>query len=228
MDEAPRPSQRARVIESHVSGPESPVKFTAGDLLGVGHRDQQRTTHVWVTDKSGHAGWVPDTCLDMTSEHAAVANRDLDTTDLAIVKDEIVDILEEAGGRRTAATPTGPPAGYRARCSSFSDTNDDAGKARPHPLPALMRYNARSAPRTVTITQSAHPYPGALSHLLGPPAAPPVHWRRERRRRRPRPNSLCPRHVAAAPRTSPMCPFVGGQAHRCTGCTSRSPYALIS
>lgn len=98
MDETPRPGQRARVIESHVSGPESPVKFTAGDLLGVGHRDQQRTTHVWVTDQSGHAGWVPDTCLEMTSEHGAVANRDFDATDLTIVKDEIVDVLEEAEG----------------------------------------------------------------------------------------------------------------------------------
>lgn len=97
MDNAPQPGRRARVIESHVSGPESPVTFTVGDLLGVGHRDQQRTTHVWVTDQNGHAGWVPETCLEMTSEHVAVATCDFDATDLTIVKDEIVDILEEAG-----------------------------------------------------------------------------------------------------------------------------------
>ena len=90
--------QRARVTESHVSSPQSPVKFTVGDILGVGHRDRQWTTYVWVTDQGGHAGWVPDTYLEMTGEREAVAIRDYDATELTIVKDEIVEVLEEAGG----------------------------------------------------------------------------------------------------------------------------------
>ena len=98
MDQAPQSTQRARVIESHVSSPQSPVKFAVGDVLGVGHRDRQWTTYVWVTDQGGHAGWVPDTYLEMTGEHDAVAIRDYDATELTIVKDEVVDVLEEAGG----------------------------------------------------------------------------------------------------------------------------------
>ena len=98
MDEAPQSVQRARVIESHVSSPQSPVKFQVGDILGVGHRDRQWTMYVWVTDQSGHAGWVPDTYLEMTDPREAVATRDYDATELTIVKDETVEVLEEAGG----------------------------------------------------------------------------------------------------------------------------------
>jgi SH3-like domain-containing protein len=98
MNESPQSPQRARVIESHVSSPQSPVEFVTGDILGVGHRDRQWTTYVWVTDQSGHAGWVPDSYLEMTSEHEAVAVRDYDATELTIVKDEIVEVLEETGG----------------------------------------------------------------------------------------------------------------------------------
>ena len=99
--------QRARVRESHVSSPQSPVKFIVGDILGVGHRDRQWTTYVWVTDQSGHAGWVPDTYLEMTGAHEAVAIRDYDATELTIVKGEIVDVLEEAGGWAHCRNATG-------------------------------------------------------------------------------------------------------------------------
>ena len=98
MDETAQSVQRARVLESHVSSPQSPVKFSVGDILGIGHRDRQWTSYVWVTDQGGHAGWVPDNYLQMTGEHEAVAIRDYDATELTIVRDEIVDVLEEAGG----------------------------------------------------------------------------------------------------------------------------------
>ena len=107
MDESPQSPQRARVRESHVSSPQSPVQFVVGDILGVGHRDRQWTTYVWVTDQSGHAGWVPDTYLEMTSAHEAVAVRDYDATELTIVKGEFVDVLEEAGGWAHCRNATG-------------------------------------------------------------------------------------------------------------------------
>lgn len=97
MEETSSP-QFARVLESHVSSPQSPVKFVVGDILGVGHRDRQWTTYVWVTDQGGHAGWVPDTYLEMTGDREAVAVRDYDATELTIVKGELVEVLEEAGG----------------------------------------------------------------------------------------------------------------------------------
>lgn len=98
MDDTGQSVQRARVLESHVSSPQSPVRFTVGDILGIGHRDRQWTSYVWVTDQGGHAGWVPDTYLEMTGEREAVAIRDYDATELTIVKDEIVEVIEEAGG----------------------------------------------------------------------------------------------------------------------------------
>jgi hypothetical protein len=90
--------QRARVVESRVTGPQSPITFTVGDILAVGHRDRQWTTYVWITDQNRHAGWVPDTHLDITGEHEAMAIRDYDATELTIVEGEIVDVIEEAGG----------------------------------------------------------------------------------------------------------------------------------
>ena len=72
---------RVRVVRSHVTSDPDPVRFVSGDVLSVGHHDQQWRSYVWCTGQSGHAGWVPDFYLEMT-----------------VAKGELLDVLEEAGG----------------------------------------------------------------------------------------------------------------------------------
>src|SRR5665647_1267454 len=79
-----------RVVRSHITSVPDPVRFVAGDVLGVGHHDQQRRSYVWCTDESGHAGWVPAFYLEMT-----------------VGPGELLDVLEEAGGRLRCRTSSG-------------------------------------------------------------------------------------------------------------------------
>jgi len=101
MDEMPK---RVRVIRSHITSDPDPVRFVAGDVLSVGHHDQQWRSYVWCTDQSGHAGWMPDFYLEMTGAHEATALRDYDATELTVGPGELLDVLEEAGGRRPRST----------------------------------------------------------------------------------------------------------------------------
>ena len=93
-----QPRQRVRVTRAHVTNAGDPVRFAAGDALEIGHRDRQWTSYVWCTDQSGHAGWVPDSYIEMTGEHEATALRDYDATELTVGEDEELEVIEEAGG----------------------------------------------------------------------------------------------------------------------------------
>jgi hypothetical protein len=102
----PQPS-RVRVTRAHVTNVSGPVRFAAGDALGVGHRDRQWTSYVWCTDPSGHAGWVPDSYIRMTGEHEATALRDYDATELTVGEGEELEVIEEAGGWLLCRTSLG-------------------------------------------------------------------------------------------------------------------------
>jgi len=95
MHDVPR---RVRVVRPHVTSDPDPMRFAAGDALSVGHHDQQWPSYVWCTDRSGHAGWVPHFFLEMTGAHEATALRGYDATELTVATDELLDVLEEAGG----------------------------------------------------------------------------------------------------------------------------------
>ena len=99
--------QRVRVMRSHISSVPDPVRFVPGDMLSIGHHDQQWRSYVWCTDQSGHAGWVPDFYLEMTGAHEATALRDYDATELTVGAGELLDALEEAGGWLRCRTSSG-------------------------------------------------------------------------------------------------------------------------
>ena len=90
--------QRVRVVRSHITSGPDPVHFVTGDALSVGHHDQQWRSYVWCTDQAGHAGWVPDFYIEMTGAHEATALRDYDATELTVGPNDVLDVLEEAGG----------------------------------------------------------------------------------------------------------------------------------
>jgi SH3-like domain-containing protein len=100
-------ARRVRVMRSHITSDPDPVRFVTGDVLSIGHHDQQWRSYVWCTDQSGHAGWVPDSRLQMTDTHEAIALRDYDATELTVAKGELLDVLEEAGGWLRCRTSRG-------------------------------------------------------------------------------------------------------------------------
>ena len=99
--------QRVRVLRAHVTNVSNPVRFAAGDALSIGHRDRQWTSYVWCTDQSGHAGWVPDSYIEMTGEHDATALRDYDAAELTVGEGEELDAIEEASGWMLCRTGLG-------------------------------------------------------------------------------------------------------------------------
>ena len=101
------PKQRVRVMRSHVTNDPDPVRFVTGEVLSIGHHDQQWRSFVWCTDQSGHAGWVPDSHIEMTGAREATALRDYDATELTVSKGEVLDVLEEAGGWLRCRTSSG-------------------------------------------------------------------------------------------------------------------------
>jgi hypothetical protein len=100
--------QRVRVTQSHVTSDPDPVRFRAGDALGVGHHDQVWTHYIWATDQAGRSGWAPDEYLQLDDDgHRATALRDYDSTELTVGRGEIVDVLDEAGGWYLCRTTSG-------------------------------------------------------------------------------------------------------------------------
>ena len=100
--------QRVKVIESHVTSDPNPIRFRAGDTLGVGHHDQVWQRYVWGTDQAGRSGWVPDEYLEIDADgHLATALCDYDSTELTVGRKEILDVLDEVGGWYLCRTQSG-------------------------------------------------------------------------------------------------------------------------
>ncbi len=100
--------ERVRVIEPHVTNDPNPVRFRAGDTLGVGHHDQVFTAYVWATDQAGRSGWVPDSYLEIAADgRTATARRDYDSTELTVGRKEVLEVLDEVGGWYLCRAGTG-------------------------------------------------------------------------------------------------------------------------
>jgi hypothetical protein len=99
--------QRVLVIRAHITSDPDPVRFVTGDVLSIGHHDQQWRSYVWCPDQSSHAGWVPDFYLEMTAAHEATALRAYDATELTVGPGERLDVLDEAGGWLRCRTSSG-------------------------------------------------------------------------------------------------------------------------
>jgi hypothetical protein len=100
--------RRVRVVQTHVTSDSNPIRFSAGETLGVGHHDQVWTEYVWGIDQAGRAGWVPDSYLEIAPDgETAVALRDYDSTELSVGRKQILEVLDEAGGWYLCRTETG-------------------------------------------------------------------------------------------------------------------------
>ena len=107
MDEQAR---KVRVTVSRVRDHIETVHFTQGDLLAVGHRNQQYPAFVWVATELGLHGWAPEAYLQMNGPTEAVALRDYDAGQLTVVAGETLEVLDVVDGWlrcRNAARVTG-------------------------------------------------------------------------------------------------------------------------
>jgi SH3 domain len=87
-----------RVITPHARDHIHNISFRAGDDLAVGHRNQQYPAYVWCATEDGQHGWVPERFIEITGDAEAVALCDYSAAHLTVVKDEVLDVLDEVGG----------------------------------------------------------------------------------------------------------------------------------
>jgi len=103
-----RRPMRVRVVEAHVTSDVNPVRFHAGDTIGIGHRDQIWRRYIWGTDQAGRSGWVPEEYLAANPDGCtAVARRDYDSTELTVGRGQVLDVLDDAGGWYLCRTDAG-------------------------------------------------------------------------------------------------------------------------
>jgi hypothetical protein len=91
MDEK---AKRACVTASRARDHIENIRFRVGDVLAVGHRNQQYPEFVWCASEDGHAGWVPEVRIQMTGPGEAIATSDYDASQLTVVKGELLDVVE--------------------------------------------------------------------------------------------------------------------------------------
>ena len=94
MDNEPR---RVRVTESRPRDHVVTIHIGPGDIVGVGHRNQQYPEFLWCASEDGHQGWVAESYLEMTSEKEAVALKEYDAAQLTVVEGELLDALDTQG-----------------------------------------------------------------------------------------------------------------------------------
>ena len=86
-----------RVTESRPRDHVETIRISPGDVVGVGHRNQQYPEFLWCASEYGLQGWVAEAYLEMTGEKEAVALREYDATQLTVVKGEVLDVVDRQG-----------------------------------------------------------------------------------------------------------------------------------
>ena len=90
-------SDKVRVVESRPRDHIVTIHVRPGDVVGVGHRNQQYPEFLWCGSEDGHQGWVAESYLEMSGEHEATVLREYDAGQLTVVKDEELDVLDQQG-----------------------------------------------------------------------------------------------------------------------------------
>jgi hypothetical protein len=90
-------ADKVRVVESRPRDHVVTIHIRPGDVVGVGHRNQQYPEFLWCASEDGHQGWVAESYLRMTSETEAVALKEYDAGQLTVVEGEVLDVLDRQG-----------------------------------------------------------------------------------------------------------------------------------
>lgn len=88
---------RVRVIESRPRDHVRNLSVRVGDVIGVGHRNQQYPEMRWCTPEQGYSGWMAESYFDYTSDTEAVVTKDYDAAQLTVFEDEELEVLDVVG-----------------------------------------------------------------------------------------------------------------------------------
>ena len=97
MDETALPA-RARVADAWRSNYPQPLRVCAGEIVGLGARDEEWPAFAWVTRSDVHAGWMPHAWLRPLGDGRAEALRDYDATELDADAGITVTLHRQHGG----------------------------------------------------------------------------------------------------------------------------------
>jgi hypothetical protein len=90
-------SHKMRVAESRPRDHVRNLSVHAGDMVGVGHRNQQFPEMRWCTPERGYSGWMAESYFEYTSDTEAIVKRDYDASQLTVFEDEELEVLDEVG-----------------------------------------------------------------------------------------------------------------------------------
>ncbi|MCZ6837172.1 MAG: SH3 domain-containing protein [Planctomycetota bacterium] len=86
------------VTKGHTSKYPDPIRFTSGDRLTVGRRDDDNPGWIWVTLEDGNEGWAPESSLKIISEQEGEALKTYDAKELDTQVGQHLEVLEELHG----------------------------------------------------------------------------------------------------------------------------------
>ncbi len=90
-------SNRVRVIESRPRDHVRNLSVQEGDVIGVGHRNQQYPEMRWCTPESGYSGWMAESYFEYTSPTEAVVKKAYDAAQLTVFEGEELAVLDVVG-----------------------------------------------------------------------------------------------------------------------------------
>ncbi len=90
-------SHRVRVTASRPRDHIETISIRVGEVVGVGHRNQQYPEFLWCATEHDRQGWVSESYLELAGPMEAVALRDYDASQLTVVKGELLDVLDQSG-----------------------------------------------------------------------------------------------------------------------------------
>ena len=96
-DQMSTPSHRVRVIESRPRDHVRNLSVREGEVIGVGHRNQQYPEMRWCTAENGSSGWMAESYFEYTGPTEAVVTRAYDASQLTVVEGEELDVLDVVG-----------------------------------------------------------------------------------------------------------------------------------
>ena len=86
------------VVAPHVSAYPDPIRFSPGDRLVLGRRDDRYPGWLRVTTRSGHEGWAPESAIRAESGREGVALDEYTARELTASVGERVRRVREVAG----------------------------------------------------------------------------------------------------------------------------------
>jgi len=92
-----RSVRRVLVVESRPRDHVRNLNVRVGDVVGVGHRNQQFPEMLWCTPERGYSGWMAESYLEYTSPTEAVVTKDYDASQLTVFEADELEVLDVIG-----------------------------------------------------------------------------------------------------------------------------------